>query len=89
MELWISHLLLQIAAPDTLPKTSHHISKQEITLFTPVAHAEEYLTRLLVLFQEGHLRPLHFSPEQAMGLRKPNQGRSGTRPGAVGQEIIS
>jgi len=75
MELWINHLLLQIAAPDTLPRNSRHISKQEITLFTPVGQAEEYLERLLVLFQEGHLRPLHFFPKSSYAAAKAKPGK--------------
>ncbi len=75
MELWITHLLLQIAAPDVLPKTSRHISTTETTLFTPVAEAEEHVTHLLTFFLEGHTRPLHFFPKSSLEAAKAKPGQ--------------
>ena len=74
MEVWINHLLLNLAAQPGLPRGSTHLARGSgkkkdlvsIRTLQPVAAAEPYLHELLAAYWQGLLRPLPFFPKTSL-----------------------
>lgn len=75
LEMWINHLLLNLAAPPGVPPRSVHCSKEQTMVFMPVADPQQHLHQLLTLFFAGATRPLHFFPESSLAAAKAKPGK--------------
>ncbi len=68
LQLWIWHLLLNIAAHDGAPRVSRMVGKKaknevEVITFAPVNDAFERFAELVSVYVEGECRPIPFFPE--------------------------
>lgn len=61
--LWILHLLLNIAQPSDCALQSHHIAQDCRFSLPPLQTACQELQTLLEYYSEGQRRPLHFFPD--------------------------
>jgi exodeoxyribonuclease V gamma subunit len=65
LRLWIDHLLLNIAAPASVPLRSVLIARNDELAFGPEPRAHEILIDLLAVYQEGKRQALPFYPKTA------------------------
>lgn len=71
LRLWIRHVVLNWAAPDTLPRTSTLIGRAEKAggpvriRFRPIEDPEAILRGLIALYRRGQQQPLPFFPKSS------------------------
>jgi len=70
LRVWITHLVLNVVAPDGVAPCSRWLSKQSDCRFGPVADAEERLRALLGFYWRGLREPLPFFPKASLACAK-------------------
>lgn len=65
LRLWIEHLLLNLAAPASVPLRSVLIASNDELAFGPEPHARDILTDLLAIYQAGQQQAPAFYPKTA------------------------
>lgn len=65
LQLWVDHLLLNVAEPKSVPATSMLITRDETLQLDPVPKAQALLDDLLAWYRAGLERALPFYPETA------------------------
>ncbi len=69
IKIWLSHLVLNSVAGNSLPRKSVLIGKSEIREFQPLEHGLDLLEKLLLEYYFiGLTRPLPFFPEMSFNL---------------------
>ena len=68
LSLWLHHLVLNVTAPDGMPRPSHWVAEDQEVLLEPVPadEAAAYLQALLAIYGQGTQRLLHFFPKSAL-----------------------
>ncbi len=75
LRLWLCHLVLHLAAPERIPRTSIHVATDTVVRLQPVADARGELARMLDLHRAGLRRPLHFYPRTSLAWARAGEGR--------------
>lgn len=70
LHAWIHHLVYGLFKKDHFPGESVLICKDALWTFDPVSDAKQILLKLLAVFREGLLRPLHFFPETSFAYAR-------------------
>jgi len=83
IELWLLHLILNLLAPEGMPRRSIHLARDASKtaapvrriVLGPVADAEAQLRRLLDLHWQGLAAPLPFFPETSLAWARAATGK--------------
>lgn len=77
LQLWIHHLILNLAQPRSIDPLSIHIATDAIITLAPVDDPQKELHTLVKLFQQGLNEPLHFYPESSYALASAKKESTG------------
>jgi exodeoxyribonuclease V gamma subunit len=84
LKLWLSHLVYNRCAPDGSDKRSLLLGKDEGFTFDPLPHDDNYLEGLILIFEKGLVKPVHFFPETSLAFARAIIERNSSQEAAMG-----
>jgi exodeoxyribonuclease V gamma subunit len=83
LRLWLCHLLLCRCGPDSSGKRSLLFGKNEGLAFEPIPGGEKSLEDLVLIFEKGLVKPVHFFPDTSLAYARAVIERNTSREAAV------
>ncbi len=84
LRLWLCHLLLNRCGPDSSEKQSLLFGKDGSVLFEPLPIGEKSLEDLVLIFEKGFVKPLHFFPDTSLAYARAIIERNTSQEAAMG-----
>jgi exodeoxyribonuclease V gamma subunit len=84
LSLWLCHLLFNRCEPDSSEKRSLLLGKDGGVLFEPLPIGEKSLEDLVLIFEKGFAKPVHFFPDTSLAYARAVIERNTSQEAAMG-----